>query len=146
VEQSDEDAESALSEMENFVTRLNRRNGAGTSVLLQSEALLGKKLPAEYSAFLTISNGGEGFVGNSYVIFWPVQELSLMNNAYEVQEYAPGLLIFGSDGGGEAYGFDTRSKDWPIVQIPFVGMAWELARPAGNSFTAFLQLLQQRES
>ncbi len=61
-----------------------------------------------------------------------------MNQGYEVENYAPGLLIFGSDGGGEAYGFDTRNPQWQMVDIPFVGMHWSLARPIATSFEGFL--------
>jgi hypothetical protein len=66
-----------------------------------------------------------------------------MNQSYEVQKYVPGLLVFGSSGGGEAYGFDTRFPDWPIVQVPFVGMEWAVAEPMGSSFGEFLGQLYE---
>jgi hypothetical protein len=47
-------------------------------------------------------NGGEGSVGDTYVILWRIEELIEMSKAYDVAEYAPGLFLFGSDGGGEA--------------------------------------------
>jgi hypothetical protein len=120
-----------------------RRPPATDAVIANAEEQLGAKLPKEYVLFLKLTNGGEGFLGNAYVILWGAEELTSMNRSYEVQEYAPGLLIFGSDGGGEAYGFDTRTQDWPIVQVPFVGMAWSLARPMGASFSAFLKRLSE---
>jgi SMI1 / KNR4 family (SUKH-1) len=84
------------------------------------------------------ADGGEGFVGNAYVILWRVGELVEMNKAYQVAEYAPGLFLFGSDGGGEAFAFDTRTDAKPIVSVPFVGMELKLARPVAPNFTAFL--------
>ena len=49
-----------------------------------------------------------GFIGaNAYVIFWKIGELTEVNKAYRVSEYAPGLFVFGSDDGGEAYAFDV---------------------------------------
>jgi hypothetical protein len=66
---------------------------------------------------------GEGFIGtDSYVIIWPIEKLAEMNKAYEVSINAPGLLLFGSDGGGEALAFDMRSSSYEVVSVPFVGM------------------------
>jgi hypothetical protein len=118
---------------------------ATNMMIIASEEQLGARLPKDYVQFLKLANGGEGFIGNAYAIFWSVEELSSMNRSYEVQKYAPGLLIFGSDGGGEAYGFDTRASDWPIVQVPFVGMAWNLARPMGTSFSVSLKRSSEME-
>jgi len=95
-------------------------------------------LPEEYSQFLQRTNGGEGFIGNAYVIFWRLEELIEMNKAYQVPEYAPGLFLFGSDGGGEAFAFDMRSGSKPIVSVPFVGMELKLARIVASNFEAFL--------
>ena len=99
------------------------------------------RLPDGYARFLQQTNGGEGFVGNAYVILWRVEELLEMNKAYQVAEYAPGLFLFGSDGGGEAFAFDTRSDAKPIVTVPFVGMELKLARPVAPNFKAFLEEL-----
>jgi len=77
-----------------------------------------------YVQFLRQMNGGEGFIGNEYIILWPVEQLLTMNAAYEVSEYAPDLFLFGSNGGGEAYAFDKRSNQ-AIVIVPFV--EWTLA-------------------
>jgi hypothetical protein len=60
-----------------------------------------------------------------------------------VEEYIPGLTLIGSDGGGEAFGFDKRSKPWKVVMIPFVALCWEDAKPLANSFTGFLQRLRR---
>jgi hypothetical protein len=132
--------------MRPFLGNLDLREPATEHAILGFEKAVGKKLPGEYRDFLKISNGAEGFVGKvAYVILWGVHELPPMNKAYEVEDYAPGFLIFGSDGGGEAYGFDTRDHECTIVQIPFVGMAWELARPMAKSFIGFLDLLHRTE-
>ena len=121
---------------------MNLRPGATDAAIAAGEMQLGMRLPADYVDFLKFTNGGEGFVGkNAYIILWGVEELASMNQEYEVQKYVPGLLIFGSDGGGEAYGFDTRSPQWPIVQVPFVGMEWDVAESMGTSFCQFLARL-----
>jgi len=59
-----------------------------------------------------------------------------MNKSYGVNDYAPGLFLFGSDGGGEAFAFDARSDAKPIVSVPFIGMELKLARPVASNFSA----------
>lgn len=132
--------------MRRFISNLNCRAPATDEAVGVFERASRKQIPEDYREFLTIANGGEGFIGkNAYIILWPVDELASMNEAYEVENYAPGLLIFGSDGGGEAYGFDTRDAQWATVAIPFVGMAWSLARPIAASFRGFLEHLYGAE-
>jgi hypothetical protein len=111
-------------------------------VIAEFESASGLRLPPEYKLFLQSCDGGEGFIGpNAYVIFWRIVELLEMNKAYQVEEYAPGLFIFGSDGGGEAFAFDTRESTMPIVSVPFVGMELELAKPIGETFNDFVENL-----
>ena len=102
----------------------------------------GLQLPEDYLLFLQQANGGEGFIGaKTYLILWPLEQLVEMNNSYRVSEYAAGLFVFGSDGGGEAFAFDTRTAEMPIVSVPFVGMDLEAIRPQALTFTAFLERL-----
>jgi hypothetical protein len=123
---------------------LNSRPPATEESIGAFESTSGKQLTPDYREFLTLANGGEGFIGkHSYVIFWSLDELASMNRAYEVDNYAPGLLMFASDGGGEAFGFDTRSTPWTVVQVPFIGLGWKLARPMAKSFLEFLEHLHK---
>ncbi|MER9891703.1 SMI1/KNR4 family protein [Mesorhizobium sp. M0119] len=85
-------------------------------------AQLGVALPKDYIDFLKEHNGGEGFIGDNYIIFFKAEELADFNREYEVEKYAPGILLFASNGGGEGYGFDTENAAMPIVRIPFIGM------------------------
>lgn len=98
-------------------------------------------LPADYVQFLQEHDGGEGFIGDNYLILWMVEELSPFNREYEVRQYAPGLILFGSSGGGEAYGFDTRDVAMPVVRVPFIGMELRYVRSVASSFTDFLTQL-----
>jgi hypothetical protein len=128
--------------MHRFIEKLTCRHPATEEAIAAIEKTLDKQLPSDYRKFLMLTNGGEGLVGkNAYVILWSVEELASMNKAYEVEDYVPGLLLFGSDGGGEAYGFDTRNARWATVQVPFVGMEWSLARSIAMSFMGFLKYL-----
>jgi hypothetical protein len=119
---------------------------ASVATLAEAERRLGVRIAVEYTEFLKKTDGGEGFIGKTaYVILWPLSEFAVMNQAYEIQKYVPGLLIFGSDGSGEMFGFDTRSSQWAVVQVPFVGMTWDLARAMGATFNEFLERLYEIE-
>jgi len=97
-------------------------------VLNSLEKTVGFQLPKDYAEFLRHANGGEGFVGPDYIILWPVEDLLDLNQAYQVGDYAPGLFLFGSNGGGEALAFDLRVETTPVVSVPFVGMELNLVQ------------------
>jgi hypothetical protein len=129
------------SDKERLLAKFNGNPPADATLIRQFDAESAFRLPDDYLEFLQQTNGGEGFVGDAYVIFWRVEELVEMNKAYQVAEYAPGLFLFGSDGGGEAFAFDTRSDSKPVVSVPFVGMELKLARPTAPNFKMFLEEL-----
>lgn len=106
---------------------------------------LGPSLPRSYLDFLQQHNGGEGFIGQNYIILWKAEELVDFNREYEVDKYAPGILLFASTGGGEGYGFDTLSTSMPIVQIPFIGMDRRYATPVAQDLPdLFARLAEQQ--
>jgi len=64
------------------------------------EEVFGIKFPCEYVDLMKITNGVEGKIGeNSYIAIWQIENIIQYNKGYAVEEFAPGLLIFGSDGG-----------------------------------------------
>lgn len=95
---------------------------AELSAIVGLSTQAGVALPESYIDFLKKHDGGEGFIGDNYIIFWKAEELALFNHEYEVEKYAPGIFLFASNGGGEGYGFDTEDSAMPIVRIPFIGM------------------------
>jgi hypothetical protein len=97
--------------------------------------------PMSYVDFLASANGGEGFIGRSYLILWKAGELTAKNAAYHVAELAPELFLFGSNGGGEAFGFDTRSAALAIVSVPFVTMEMADAKVVAPDFETFFSAL-----
>jgi hypothetical protein len=118
---------------------------ASEQSLQSAEKALGKPLPADYRAFLLQCNGGEGFMGRHYLILWKAEKLAQFNQEYQVPDYAPGLLMFGSSGGGEGFAFDTRMTPYPIVQVPFVGMSLNDAIPVADSFGKLLEKMIQSD-
>jgi cell wall assembly regulator SMI1 len=115
--------------------------GAPESTLDTVVSDLTFSVPTDYVDFLRRFDGGEGFIGDNYLVLWRVEELTRFNKELEVQKYAPGLFLFGSDGGGESYGFDTRDGLMAVVQIPYIGMEMRHARAVAATFNEFLQRL-----
>lgn len=113
--------------------------GASKDVLSQLEGLC---LPEDYLSLFTELDGGEGFVGEEYLILWKAEELIIFNKEYEVDQYAPGIFLFGSNGGGEGFGFDTRSNPYKVVEMPFIGMDLKYATPVADSFTHLLERMR----
>jgi hypothetical protein len=107
------------------------------------EELLRARFPQEYYDFLTIANGGEGSIGESYLVLWKVEDLIELNDAYGVEEFAPGLLIFGSDGGDTAYCIDNTNEIQPFVQVPFIGMDLSEVQGCSSDFKGFLNFLNK---
>lgn len=95
-------------------------------------------IPEDYFDFLMCNNGGEGFVGDEYLIMFNAEEIVRFNQGYEVEKYAPGLLLFGSNGGGEGYAFDTTSEECPVVKVPFIGMDHRYAKVVGQNLSDFI--------
>jgi cell wall assembly regulator SMI1 len=95
---------------------------ASSEALRVAERDIGKLLPDDHKSFLLQHDGGEGFIGEEYLILWRAEELFNFNERYEVSKYAPGLILFGSTGGGDGFAFDTRTSPYRVMQVPFVGM------------------------
>lgn len=98
-------------------------------------------IPEDYFDFLMHNNGGEGFVGDEYLIMFKAEEIVRFNQEYEVEKYAPGLLLFGSNGGGEGYAFDTTNEKCPVMKVPFIGMDRCYAKVMGQNLSDFISRL-----
>jgi len=103
------------------------------------------RLPSEYRDFLKFTNGGKGRIGSGgYAALWRVEDLCAFNTDYQVETYAPGLFVFGSDGGGEAFAFDLRTLT--IVQVPFIGMSLTAANFVASNFHEFLVAIAEQRT
>jgi hypothetical protein len=94
--------------------------------------------------FLEQMNGGEGFVGKNYLMAWPIEDLIQFNKDYFVDVMAPELFLFGSNGGGETFAFDTRSSPPSVVAVPSI-VYLEDAIVLAPNFNEFLQHLYRSE-
>ena len=111
-----------INPVEKFLTDFTVLPPASAEALRAAERDIGNTLPDDYKSFLLEHNGGEGFIGEHYVILWKAEELSNFNDGYELSKYAPGYFMFGSTGGGDGFAFDTRTSPYRVMQVPFVGM------------------------
>jgi hypothetical protein len=71
-------------------------------------------VPDAYLSFLMAHDGAEGAVGR----LAPAAEVGWGQELHPALDHLHGLVIFGSDGGGEAFGFDTGAN---VVVIPWIG-------------------------
>jgi hypothetical protein len=123
---------------DNFV----RRPRADEAAIRDACRTLSLEPPPDYIAAMQYTDGGEGFIRQSYLHLYSVGELLRLNAAYRVDEFAPGIVIFGSTGGGEAFGFDKRQTLVEIVEMPFIPMVCRDLKRLGRTFTEFLQALR----
>jgi hypothetical protein len=128
-----------MANLDDLLAEFNGNEGASLEAIKAAGDVLKVVFPNDYTAFLSATNGGEGMIGETYIMLWSTEELSELNTSYQVAEYAPGLVLIGSDGGGDAFAFDTRFTPWPVVRVPFVGMELACVEKIAPSFNAFLQ-------
>ena len=125
--------------VQNLLAGCTLKSGASPETLAELTVAMPVELPIDYLSFLSWSDGLDGFVGENYLILYSAEEVRTLG----VCEYWPPFIVIGSDGGGEAFAYDTRSADMPIVNIPFIGVD-EPPRLLGWSFVEFLDLLHRR--
>ena len=92
----------------------------------------GPQVPEEYLSFLMEHDGAVGAVG----LLAPAAEVGWGQELHPALDHLHGLVIFGSNGAGEAFGFDSSAH---VVVIPWIGDR-EDAIPQGT-FMEFLDRL-----
>ena len=78
------------------------------------------QLPNDYLDLLKNFNGGNGTVGEEYLILHKVEELIKINKDYKIAEFDNKFFIIGSNGSGELIALDTRKKNPIYVLIPYI--------------------------
>ena len=105
---------------------LTLRPGTSLAAIRDREAELGVTFPDDYVELMLLSNGLEGFMSSDpdspYIQIDPIEEV-MDDEAEQLSgEFRPRFVVFGSDGGGEAFAFDA-DHDMRIVMFPWVGGA-----------------------
>ncbi len=74
-------------------------------------------LPSDYVEFMRLHNGGEGDIGETWLVLFPLDELQEVNDDYEIEKYLPEYIIIGSNGSGELYGIDNTGNYFNVPEI-----------------------------
>lgn len=72
---------------------------------------------------------------------WPLALVEALNNGYAVEEFAPGYIGIGSDGGGEMIALAPSGE---VVAMPFVGMEPEEAVVLAPTWDEFESRIKPR--
>jgi cell wall assembly regulator SMI1 len=112
--------------------------GATDGELNAAEAELSIEFPSDYRAMMRRVNGGEAWLGDSYVQIWSVEDLVWTNSYFRANNFPPAFTFFGTDGGGEAYAWDSRpNRKAHYIVIPSLFLRKTLwcpvATPSMNS-------------
>jgi SMI1 / KNR4 family (SUKH-1) len=131
--------------MDLFERDWSRRGSAPESEIDHLVSVSPVELPAAYLSLLRVSNGGEGplAVQPYLVILDNAERVANAIAGADHQEFFPGFVMIGSNGGGEYIALDTRkAAPWPVVAIDMVNIDLdESVLHIAASFDAFLDLL-----
>lgn len=113
---------------------------ASDSDIAAVQEAAGKRLPLDFVALLKNHGGAEGWIAGTYVALWPASKIVEYNRALDSSIYAPGLLLFGTDGGDEAFALDMSNGYWVVV-VPLVGMSRDVVVPLAPTVTDWLSAI-----
>jgi hypothetical protein len=100
-------------------------------------------LPPDLRAFLEQHDGGRGKVGSRPLILWSADQIAREAQSQEVSLSTPGLLLFGTDGGAEAYGYLSRLRQRRYGRIPLIAAGAHEFEGLADSLEALLQALSE---
>jgi hypothetical protein len=104
------------------------------------EKTLSIKFPNDYVEFMLSTNGGCGFLGQQgYLDLWKIETLVQGNHEYLVHEFAPSLVVIGTNGAGLAYGYDFREDIPTLVEVDFIGLDTDIPDFISHDFLEFIE-------
>jgi hypothetical protein len=89
-----------------------------------------------YLNYILDTNGGEGFLGQSYVLLYEVNDLLALNPYYEDHDFCNRIFVIGSNGGDCAYAIKKETSEF--LALPFLDMNEEACQFIGKNFNEFL--------
>jgi hypothetical protein len=119
-----------------LLASLKQNEPASDLAIASFERAFGRRLPDDYREFVRFANGAEGFVGDSYVMFY---DLDHVLERHRLSDESAHLAI-GSNGGGEAFAFDYNHAPPSVVLMPFIGGSDHISY-RDRTFTRFAEAL-----
>ncbi len=83
---------------------------------------------------------GELSVEPEWYVLWRPEEIEEFNKDYEINEYAPGFITFGGNGGGELL---VTNSTGAVFYMPAIGMAPDTAIKIASSLKEFKGYMQK---
>ena len=119
--------------------------GASEERLAQAEQEMECKLPQDVKALLREHDGGVGTLGprKRPVELWSIERIRSECEAQEVTRAVPGLVLFGSDGGSEGYGWLPRLTRGKYGRISVLAAGAHEFESLGDSLEELLGALSQ---
>jgi hypothetical protein len=130
--------------LEKLTNGFDKVSPATPSAIETIEKVCNLKLPADYKEFLQFTNGLEGETTDGYLVLWSAEEVVELNQAYNVKEFISNIILIGSDGAEDAFGFDTTNMT--IVRLPFIGMGHIANEKLSDTFGEFLSFQIKEEN
>jgi hypothetical protein len=109
--------------------------GIRDSDLMNLDHSFGKRLPEEFREFLKRSDGLS--LGGGLLIYGSA-ELKERNETWEVEDYAPGYIAIGDDGGGNVFLMKLNQDDSAIYTVESGVMDPEFAEMVSESLNAWV--------
>ena len=102
------------------------------------------QLPKDYLSYVEAGGGGFGFTEGDpgYFQLWALEEREALHRDYKVDEFAPGFIGFGSDGGGELLAFDGTGA---VFMIPFIGGGIDDAKKIANAWSEIVSRITDEQ-
>lgn len=102
-------------------------------------------LPSDLRAFLAKNNGGRGTIGarKRPLLLWSAEQIESEADEQEVTRSTPGLLLFGTDGGAEGYGYLPRLRRGKYGRISLLAAGPHEFEPLGDSLEELLIALAE---
>lgn len=99
-------------------------------------------LPNPYLNLLRFADGGEGSIGDNYIVIDRAEDLT--ENPYPYAKFVPGLFFFGGDGAEAMFGFDLGEGSDRVLVIHSDDLEPNHIVELSPSLLAFFELLHKR--
>src|SRR5438067_2879887 len=117
--------------------------GAPDEQIARVESEMDCKLPDDVKALLAEHDGGRGTLGPRKRPFelWSIQRIADECEAQEVTRAVPGLVLFGSDGGSEGYGWFPEASGKKYGRLPLLAAGPHEFEGLADSFPGLVKAL-----